>query len=431
MSAYIVPAAVTALLVCLMCRVPVFVSILAGSVIYFALIGHASPLIIAQRVAAGVESVPLLAVPFFICAGVFMNSSGVTRRIMNLCGVLTERMWGGLAQVNILMSTLMGGLSGSSLADAAMNSKMVVPAMIDKGMSRPFSTVVTAFSSTITPLIPPGIGMILYGSIANVSIGKLFIAGISIGLLMCITMMALTSLIARKRGYTPLRAKSEAAVPGELRQALRSALLPLCLPVIIIGGIRVGMFTPTEAGAVAVVYAVVLGVLYGNLNMHEFIEGIKETVVSTAAIMLIVGAASAFAWVLTRERIPQALTAWMVDAVHNKYLFLLVVNAFLLFVGMFIEGNAATIVLVPLLVPIARAFGIDDIQFAFVFIFNMAIGALTPPMGTLMFVTCGITRCKIRDFLQEAVPYFGQMVVCLILITFVPQVSTWLVQLMY
>jgi tripartite ATP-independent transporter DctM subunit len=430
MSAYLVPVAVTVVLACLALRAPVFISILAGSTVYFALIGHASPVVIAQRFTAGVESVPLLAIPFFVCAGVFMNYSGVTERIMNLCVVLVARMWGGLAQVNTLMSTLMGGLSGSSLADAAMTSKMLVPTMVRNGMPNSFSSVITAFSSTITPLIPPGIGMILYGSIANVSIGRLFVAGISIGLLMCLTMMILTSIIARKRGYKPLR--EHAALPSEVWAAFRQAALPLCLPVIIIGGIRLGIFTPTEAGAVAVVYSILLGVCYGNLKSKEFFTGIKETILATAAIMLIVGAASAFAWVLTRERIPQMLTVWMVEAtIGNKYLFLVVINLFLLVVGMFIEGNAATIVLVPLLVPIARAFGIDDIHFAFVFIFNMSIGAITPPMGTLMFVTCSITGCKIRDFIFEAMPYFGQMLVCLVLITFIPRISTWLVALLY
>lgn len=430
MTVSVITIAVMVLLACLMLKVPVFIAVLSGSVAYFALSGQTSPLIIAQRFSSGVESVPLLAVPFFVCAGVFMNYSGVTQRIMDFCCVLTVRLWGGLAQVNILLSTLMGGLSGSSLADAAMEAKMLVPEMEKRGMTKSFSTVVTAFSSTITPLIPPGIGMILYGSIANVSIGRLFVAGISIGVLTCVTMMVLTSLIAKRRNYTPL-ADDPAYVHLPLWPALRRAILPLCLPVIIIGGIRIGLFTPTEAGAVAVLYAMLLGFLYGNLRLPEIKEGMKETIVATAAIMLIVGAASAFAWILTRERIPQTLTSWMTTVITDKYVFLLVINVFLLIVGMFIEGNAATIVLVPLLVPIARAFGIDDIHFAFVFIFNMAIGAITPPMGTLMFVTCGITRCKIRDFLAESVPYFGQMGVCLLLITFVPWVSTWLVDLMY
>ncbi|MCD7895864.1 MAG: TRAP transporter large permease [Planctomycetaceae bacterium] len=429
MSISLVGLAIAVLLVSLFLKVPVFISLLAGSITYFMLSPNANQMVMVQRFAAGLESVPLLAIPFFVCAGIFMNSSGVTARIMGFCNVVTARMWGGLAQVNILLSTLMGGLSGSNLADAAMQSKMVVPEMEKQGMSKPFSTVVTAFSSTITPLIPPGIGMILYGSIANVSIGKLFIAGISVGAVLCLSMMILTSILSRRFGYGP----SRAAMPGlsELFTAFRPAFLPFCLPVIIIGGIRIGVFTPTEAGAVAVLYAGFLGLLYRELSLSKIITSVKETVTITSTIMLIVGGASALAWVLTREQIPQNLTLWMVNTIDNKYLFLILVNLFLLIVGMFIEGNAATVILVPLLAPIARAYGIDDIQFAFVFIFNMAIGAITPPMGTLMFVTCSITKCKIRDFLVSAVPYFCLMLFCLLLITFVPGVTTGILKLFY
>ncbi|WP_272848265.1 TRAP transporter large permease [Paracoccus saliphilus] len=413
-----------------MIRVPVFIAILAGTALYFLAAGHANPLLLVQRFVSGLESVPLLAVPFFVCAGVFMNHSGITRRIMTFCAALTAAIWGGLAQVNILLSTLMGGMSGSSLADAAMTAKMLVPEMERRGMSKPFSTVITAFSSTITPLIPPGIGMIIYGATANVSIGQLFMGGISVGLLTCVTMMVMTSWVARRRNYAPLKAADDyVAVP--IGKAFLSAAFPLCLPLIVLGGIRLGVFTPTEAGAVAVVYALGLGIAYQELSPSKLSLCLKETVLTTAVIMLIVGAASALAWVLTRERIPQGLTAWMVDAVASKYLFLIIVNIFLLVVGMFIEGNAAMIVLVPLLVPIARAFGIDDIHFAFIFIFNLAIGAITPPLGTLMFVTCGITGCRIRAFLTESIPYFAQMLLCLLLVTFVPQISTWLVDLLY
>lgn len=429
MSDYITLALVV-LFVALLIRTPVFISILVGTTVYFLWSSHVSPILIAQRFLSGIESVPLLAVPFFVCAGVFMNHSGITGRLMDLCVAVVAKIWGGLAQVNILLSTLMGGLSGSNLADAAMISKMLVPEMEKRGLPKGFSTAVTAFGSTITPLIPPGIGMIIYGSTANVSIGKLFMGGISVGLLMCISMMAVTSWIAHRRNYIPIAQEAD-YVPVPIGTALRRSILPLCLPVIIMGGIRIGAFTPTEAGAVAVVYALVLGLVYRELSPDKIALSLKETVLTTASVMLIVGTASALAWILTRERIPQNLTAWMVDAVANKYLFLLLVNLFLLFVGMLIEGNAAMIVMVPLLVPIARAFGIDDIHFGFVVIFNLAVGCITPPMGTLMFVTCSITGARVTEFLKESVPYFVQMFICLLLITFVPKVSTILVDLLY
>lgn len=429
MSISIVGLVGIVLLVFLFLKVPVFISILAGSVTYFILTPRVPQLIIAQRLVAGVESIPLLAIPFFVCAGVFMNHSGVTQRIMEFCGVLTGRMTGGLAQVNILLSTLMGGLSGSNLADAAMEAKMLVPEMEKKGFSKEFSSVVTATSAMITPLIPPGIGMILYGSIANVSIGKLFVAGLSVGAMLCIALMILVHFMSKKRGYKPLH--DERIKMNEFLKALKGAILPLCLPVIIIGGIRIGIFTPTEAGSVAIIYSLILGIVYRELTMKKFLDGIKETVITTSAIMLIVGAASALSWVLTKERVPQQLTDYIVEVISNKYMFLIIVNVFLIIVGMFIEGNAITIILVPLLAPIALKLNIDPIHFAMIFIFNVSIGTLSPPMGTLMFVTCGVTKCKIKNFIKEAVPFYILLLIVLGLLTFIPQFSTALVNMLY
>lgn len=410
-------------------KMPIFVSLIASCAVYFVLTPNAALEILAQRFTSGIESTALLAVPFFVCAGVFMNYCGITSRIMDFCSVLTGRLCGGLAQVNILLSTLMGGLSGSNIADAAMEAKILVPEMEKAGLSKSFSTVVTAFSSVITPLIPPGICMILYGTMSGVSIGKIFIAGIAIGLLTCVMLMVLTYCISRKRGYMPIRTQR---VSGrEFWDSFRRAFFPLCLPIVIIGGIRIGIFTPTEAGAVAIVYSVVLGLAYGELKKNEIFEALKESVITTGSILPIVGAASVLSWILTKEQIPQSLSALLVTSISNKYLFLLAVNLFLLLVGMFLEGTAATIILVPLLAPIAAQFGIDEIQFAFIYIFNLSIGAISPPMGTLMYVTCGITGCKTKDFLKEAVPYFILFLAELLLITFVPWLTTWIIAVFY
>ncbi|MDR2445320.1 MAG: TRAP transporter large permease [Spirochaetaceae bacterium] len=426
MSSGIIFAAAAVMLLLLFLKIPVFVSVLAGSVTYFILSPGIPAQIMAQRVIAGIESIPLLAIPFFVCSGVIMNYSGVTIRIMRFCEVLMRKVPGGLAQVNVLLSTLMGGLSGSNLADAAMEAKMLVPEMEKRGFSREFSSVVTAVSAMITPLIPPGIAMIIYGSIANVSIGRLFVAGIGPGLLLCVAMMILVGIISLRRRYT-----NEMTEHVSLKKAFLEAVFPLLLPIIIIGGIRLGVFTPTEAGAVAIVYAVALSIIYKEFSFSNIFQALKETVATTASIMMIVGAASAFAWILTREQIPQRLTSFIITSVSNKYVFLLIINVFLLVVGMFIEGNAGMIVLVPLLVPVARAFGINDIQFAMIFIFNNAIGAISPPMGTLMFVTCGITKCKVAAFIREAVPFYILLLVCLLLLTFVPFFSQALVNLVY
>lgn len=417
------------LLILLFFKVPVYLSVLGGSAVYFLLNPKVNAIVFAQQAITGTESISLLAVPFFVCAGIFMNYTGVTSRIMNFCEVLTGRMLGGLAQVNVLLSTLMGGLSGSNLADAAMEAKMLVPEMEKKGFSKEFSTVVTAASSMITPLIPPGIAMILYGCIANVSIGKLFMSGLGVGALLCITMMVVVRFVSKKRGYEPIR--KERIKPAEFWKALKPALLPLCLPIIIIGGIRLGVFTATEAGAVAIVYALILGLIYREMGIKDMLQGLKETVCTTSSIMLIVSAACVFSWILTKERIPQQLTEWIVGTIDNKYVFLLIVNIFLLFVGMFIEGNASMIILVPLLAPIAASYGISEIQFAMIYIFNNAIGALSPPMGTLMFVTCGITKCKTGKFIREAVPFYIVLMINLFLLTYIPIFSTGLVSLFY
>lgn len=399
MQIYVILIACAVLLLCLFFKVPVFISVFAGALVYFLLGASSSPAILAQRIISGTQSIPLLAIPFFICAGVFMNYTGVTKRIMNFCNALTKRMTGGLGQVNVLLSTLMGGLSGSNLADAAMEAKMLVPEMEKAGYSKEFSSVLTATSAMITPLIPPGIGMILVW------------------------------IISKKRGYQV--AQKEPRQKGELGKSFRQAVLPLCLPIIIIGGIRIGAVTPTEAGTVAIVYALLLGVVYHEITIKNIISGLKESVATTASIMLIVGGASAFAWVLTRERIPQQLTTLITSNIHNKYFFLLIVIVFLLLVGMFIEGNAAMIVLVPLLAPVAAAYGIDEIHFAMLFIFVMAVGGVTPPMGTLIFVTCGVTKCDIKAFIKESLPFYVLLLIVMLLIAFVPVLSTGLVNLVY
>lgn len=410
------------MLVLLFLKVPVFISILFSASLYFIANPDVSNIMFAQRIIASNQSTTFLAVPFFAAAGALMNCTGVTRRIMEFCKTITGRMCGGLAQVNVLLSTLMGGLSGSNIADAAMEAKLLVPEMEKAGYSKAFSSALTATSAIITPLIPPGIAMILYGCIAQVSIGKLFMAGIGIGILLCVALMITVHFMSKKRGYMPIR--EQRLEKGELWKATKPAIFPLMLPIIIIGGIRIGIFTASEAGAMAIVYALILGFCYKEMNGKQFWEAIKETCISTSSIMLIVGAASVYAWILTKEQVPQKLTNVIVSTVDNKIVFLLIL-------GMFIEGTASMIVLVPLLAPVARAYGIDDVQFAMIYIFNSAIGALSPPMGTLMFVTCGVTKCKTKDFIREAVPFYIVLVVCLMIITFVPAVSTGLVNLLY
>ena len=417
------------MLVLLFLKVPVFISVLCASMLYFIFNPGINQIIFGQKTILGVENNALLAIPFFVCQATFMNYTGVSDRMFDFCAMMAGRMPGGLAQVNVVLSAIMGGMSGSNLADAASDAKYLVPQMVRKGFSNEFSSVVSATSAMITPLIPPGIAMILYGCIADVSIGKLFVSGLGVGVTLCIAQMILVHFISIKRGYQPIRTTR---LTGEqFVTSLKPAILPLCLPIIIMGSIRFGICTATEAGAIATVYSILLGILYKELKPRFVLQACKETAATTASIMLIVSAASIFSWVLTKERVPQQLTEWIVSVCPNKWAFLIAVNILVLIAGMFIEGNATMIVLVPLLAPVAAQYGIDEIHFAMVYIFNNAIGALSPPMGTLMFVVCGITKCKTKDFIKEAVPFYIMLVIVLFLLTFFPIFTTGLVNLVY
>ncbi|MCK3658202.1 C4-dicarboxylate ABC transporter [Pasteurellaceae bacterium Pebbles2] len=409
--------------------IPVAFCIFCSTLAYF-LMSDLPMIMLVQRLAGGLESVTLLAIPFFIMAGVFMNHTGISERLLKFCEVLTGHMSGGLAQVNVALSTLMGGLSGSNIADAAMNSKLLVPQMVARGYSASFSAAVTAAGSLITPIIPPGIAMIIYGYVNNVSIGRLFLAGIIPGTMLCILMMILVSIISKKHGYLPIREKRASC--KEIIVSAKDAVLALLLPIIIIGGIRMGVFTPTEAGAVAVIYALVLGMfIYRNMNVKKLWLATRESALGAANVLLIICVAVAFSKFLTWERVPQALASWMTTVVDSPLAFLILVNISLLVLGMFLEGNAIMIVLAPLLAPIAHSYGIDPIHFGIVFIFNGAIGTITPPLGTVMFTTCSITEVPIEKFIKDVLPFWGLLLIELLLLTYIPAISTWLPNLVY
>jgi tripartite ATP-independent transporter DctM subunit len=418
------------LLVLLFINAPVFVAILGSSIFYFVANNSLSWMMVVQRTISGLESIPLLAVPFFVMAGVFMNYTGITSRMIRFAEVLTGHMPGGLAQTNVVLSTLMGGLSGSSLADAAMQSKILVPEMEKRGYGKAFSSAVTGASALITPIIPPGIALIIYGFVGNVSIGRLFLAGVVPGVMTCLFMMVVVHFISKRRGYLPIYERR--AGIREVFRAFREASWALFLPVVIVGGIRFGVFTPTEAGSIAILYALVLGtIVYREMTLKDLKTGLIETVTTTASIMLIIAAASSFAWILTWERVPQITANWVLSIVSSPGMFLLLINIFLLLVGMFIEGNAAMLVLIPIFMPMVQALGINDVHFGMVFIFNMAVGSLTPPMGTVMFTTCSITGAKIGDYIRESVPFYLVLLFCLLLITYIPQISLFLPNLLF
>lgn len=411
-------------------NVPIAIGLAASTLLYFIISNQLPIMIVAQRMIGAVESVPLLAIPFFVTLGTLMNYSGISKRVMNFAEILTGHMIGGLAQVNVLLSTLMGGLSASNLADAAMQSKILVPEMVRFGYSKEFSAAVTAASSLITPIIPPGIGLIVYGFIANVSIGKMFMAGIIPGILMCIAQMMAVHVVSKKRGYRPTREKR--ASLREVFVAFKDAAWALTLVIVIIGGVRAGVFTPTEAGAIAVAYTVIIGAfVYRDLKAKDIYKAIVEAVQSTGSIMLIIMAASAFAWVLTWEGVTHNITNLVVGITPNPYVFLLVINIFLLILGMLVEGSSAMIILIPLLLPTVKALGIDLIHFGIILILNLAIGTLTPPMGTILFVTSSLTGAKIDLMVRELVPFYIVLLISLFLVTYVPAISLFLPNLLF
>lgn len=418
------------LLVLVLLRVPIFIAFLSSTFLYFLVHPDLFKVIWIQRFYGGIENVPLLAIPFFVMTGVCLNYTGITNRLMHFSEVLVGHKKGGLAHVNILLSTFLGGVSGSSLADAAMQSKLLVPEMEKRGYPRPFSAVVTAFSSQITPIIPPGIALIIYGSVSNTSIGKLFLAGYLPGILLCVTMLAIASYTSHKNGYKPSRNRK--ASIKEILISFKGAYIAILLPILIILGMRSGIMTPSEVGAVAVVLILLFGLLdYKKMKKEDLIKIFLETVVISGSIMLIIGSASIFSYIMTWERVPQKIAEMILPNINSKFTFLFYTNLFLLIAGMFVEGNSLMIILIPILMPLANHFGIDNVHFGILLIFNLAIGSLTPPVGTVMFTVCSITKVSTLDFLKSSGLFYLVIFLCLALITYVPTVSVLLPNLIY
>lgn len=399
---------------------PIAFALFGSTIFFFAFIETGTPVaLLLQKFVTSTQSFPLLAIPFFVMSGSIMNYSGISGKLMQFADVLTGHLPGGLAQSNVLLSMLMGGVSGSANADAAMESKLLVPEMEKRGMGKAFSTAITAASSAVTPVIPPGINLIVYALIANCSVGRMFAAGYVPGVLMTLSLMVTVHVISKKRGYASTRPRR--ATPKELALQAIDSIWALLFPFGIIFGMRAGLFTPSEAGAIAVLYTIVVGkFIYKNLKKEHIIPILKETVYGTATVVLIIVAANVFGYYLNYARIPQSLTAFLLNITKNKYVMLMIFNILLLVLGMFLEGGAALIILAPLLVPVITSLGVDVIHFGLVCIVNIMIGGLTPPFGSMMFTCCGITDCKVGDFVKECIPFMIALLITLLLITYIP-----------
>lgn len=403
---------------------------IGGAVFYFGFIATEMPLnmILSKMVSAGMN-MNLMAIPFFITAGLLMNYTGITSRMMKFADLCVGHMWGGLAQVNVLLSTLMGGLCGSSNADAAMQCKMLVPEMEERGFNRAFSAAVTASSALISPMIPPGVMLILYASITENSVLDMFMAGYLPGILMCIVLMLAVTYVSHRDGYRPVREKR--ATAKEILHGLVECFWAILMIVVLIVGLRSGIVTATEGGAVLCVLCVFVGmIIYRELHPRDLVVVAKEAFASVANVFGIIISATVFGLYLTYAQIPQKLTSLILGMDVGPIGFLLLVNVMLLIMGMLIDSAAVLLIAVPLLYPVAMQLGIDPIHFGIVCILNLSIGALTPPFGATMYQCCNLCEIEMPEFLKQGKELIAALLIALLVVTFVPGIATLLPAMM-
>jgi tripartite ATP-independent transporter DctM subunit len=377
---------------------------------------------LSQRIMYGVTNFTLLAIPFFILAGRLCNEAKITDRIFEFAKTLVGHFKGGLGHVNVLGSMIFAGMSGSAVADAGGLGQMEIKAMVDEGYDLEFSTAVTAASATIGPIIPPSIPMVIYGAMAGESVAKLLIAGFFPGVIMGVAMMALLVAMAPWYGW---KAKRRASM-REVFAAIKKGVLPLLAPVILIGGIVSGIFTPTEAAAIAVVYVIVMGVFYQTINLRSFLQVLKDSMMDTSIILFIVAASSIYSWVIARYQITDTLVNWMGSIVSTQLMFLLVVNIFLLIVGCFIDPTPALFILVPVFMPMVKQYGVDPIHFGVIMVFNLMIGLVTPPVGTVLYILNRVTGVPLERLSIAMLPWYVPLLATLALIVLFPSLSVWL-----
>ena len=411
---------------------PIVYSLLGSTFFYFLFIDTTTKSwLVLQKVMSSTQSFSMLAIPFFVMSGSIMNYGGISDKMMDFAEVITGHMRGGLAQVNVMLSMLMGGCSGSANADCAMQSQMLVPEMEKRGYSKAFSAAITAASSAATPVIPPGVNLIVYALIAQVSLGRVFAAGYVPGILMAISMMITVAIISKKRNYPTTRDRM--ASPKEILKQAFVSFWGLMFPFGIIIGIRIGLFTPSEGGAVAVLYCLIIGKLvYKKLSFRKhMIPILMDSIAGTSSVVLIMVAANVFGYYMTWINLPKVVANAMLAISTNKYIFLIITNFILLIMGMFLEGGAALMIITPLLLPVAKQLGVDPIHFGLVAIVNIMIGGITPPFGSMMFTTCGITHCPISEFLKEVWPFILCLTIVLLMCTFCPTLITIVPNLLY
>jgi len=450
--------------------VPVAIAMAGSALIYILLTGNLPPFVVIHRMVSGIDSFPLLAVPFFIMAGNLMNHAGITNRIYNFALSLVGWLKGGLGHVNIIGSVIFAGMSGTAIADAAGLGTIEIKAMRDHGYDLGFSVGVTAASATLGPIIPPSLPFVIYGMMANVSVGQLFLAGIVPGLVMAVLMMLTVAYYAHKYHWgsdivfgwgrvgkallelsvvigfplvmwgmvvagMPFNAAFGITLLGLLvaDYTLKfDAVMPIMTPVLLIGGMTTGVFTPTEGAIAACVWALFLGLVwYRTLTWRMLVKVSMDTIETTATVMFIVAAASIFGWLLTATRVTDMVAAWVLGFTHSAWVFLLLANLLMLFVGCFLEPTAAILILVPVLMPVIVQLGIDPVHFGLVMVLNLMIGLLHPPMGMVLYVLARVAKLSVEKTTMAILPWLVPLLLSLILITYVPSISLWLPHLFY
>ena len=409
--------------------IPLAFSLGISSLIYLIVEVNTMPWgVIAQRLFEGANSFPLMAIPFFILAGALMNYGGLAKKLVDIAHFLVGFIRGGLAIVNIVGSMFFAGISGSSVADTAAIGSLLIPAMTERGYKKEFSVAVTASSSTIGVIIPPSIPMVLVGVIGGLSIGQLFLAGAIPGILLGFALMLVSYLISKKENYP----KEQVPSFRKIVRSVKEGILALIMPLMILGGIIGGIFTPTEAGAVAALYSFIIGFfVYKKLKLADLPGILYDTLTNTAAIMFLVAVASLFGWILSYERIPQIIANAMLSITENQILILLLINIFLLMIGCVMDMTASLIILTPMFMPLIKTLGIDPIHFGVIMVLNLSIGLFTPPLGVCLIVPCQLAEKKISDVLKDILPFFIACVVVLFLITYLPGLVTFLPNLFY